>query len=65
MLVQLCRKRAGELIYEREIARVGKNALATDAKTARQLGFLVDRVRSAKVGVLFPTRVQQAIRMHF
>ncbi|CCF51142.1 hypothetical protein NDA11_001995 [Ustilago hordei] len=48
MLVQLCRKRAGELIYEREIARVGKNALTTDAKTARQLGFLVDRVRSAK-----------------
>jgi len=51
MLVQLCRRRAGELVYEREIARIGKNASSTDSKTVRQLGFLVDRVRSAKVSI--------------
>ena len=52
MLIQLCRRRAGELVYEREITRIGKNASSTDAKSARQLGFLVDRVRSAKVSFL-------------
>lgn len=49
LLVQLCRRRAGELVYVREVARIGKSAPASDMKSARQLGFLVDRVRSAKV----------------
>lgn len=46
MLIQLCRARAGELVYEREIARMGKDASGT--KAGRQLGFLSDRVRAAK-----------------
>ncbi|SPO20336.1 related to GPI - transamidase subunit [Ustilago trichophora] len=50
MLIQLCRRRAGELVYEREVARLGQN---TDTKSARQLGFLVDRVRSAKRRMVF------------
>ncbi|KAJ1030044.1 hypothetical protein NDA16_000957 [Ustilago loliicola] len=53
MLVQLCRRRAGELVYEREVARIGQSATDTEAKTARQLGFLVDRVRSAKRHMVF------------
>lgn len=48
MLVQLCRRRAGELVYEREIAQIGRHSSSTDTKAARQLGFLVDRVRFAK-----------------
>ncbi|CDW98839.1 hypothetical protein, partial [Sporisorium scitamineum] len=48
MLIQLCRRRAGELVYEREIARIGKVTSSNDTKAQRQLGFLVDRVRSAK-----------------
>ncbi|SJX60706.1 related to GPI-transamidase subunit [Sporisorium reilianum f. sp. reilianum] len=48
MLIQLCRRRAGELVYEREIARIGKDASPNDTKAQRQLGFLVDRVRFAK-----------------
>ena len=48
MLIQLCRQRAGELVYESEIVRIGQNASSTDVKAARQLGFLADRVRSAK-----------------
>ncbi len=53
MLLLLCRRRAGELVYEREIARIGKNASSTDTKAGRQLGFLVDRVRSAKRRAVF------------
>ncbi|TKY90887.1 hypothetical protein EX895_000885 [Sporisorium graminicola] len=48
MLIQLCRRRAGDLVYEREITRIGKDASPTDTKAQRQLGFLVDRVRFAK-----------------
>ncbi|KAJ9476529.1 GPI transamidase component GAB1 [Pseudozyma hubeiensis] len=54
MLVQLCRSRAGELVYEREVARIGKDANSTDTiKATRQLGFLADRVRSAKRFAVF------------
>ncbi|GAC99404.1 cell division cycle protein 91 [Pseudozyma hubeiensis SY62] len=54
MLVQLCRSRAGELIYEREVARIGKDANSTDTiKATRQRGFLADRVRSAKRFAVF------------
>lgn len=49
MLVQLARRRAGELVYQREIVRLGKAASISDTKVVRQLGFLVDRTRSAKV----------------
>jgi hypothetical protein len=47
MLIQLARRRAGERVYEREVARIG--SANSTAKPSRQLGFLVDRVRSAKV----------------
>ena len=53
MLIQLCRRRAGELVYEREIARIGKHGASTDSKAQRQLGFLVDRVRFAKRFAVF------------
>ncbi|SNX84047.1 related to GPI - transamidase subunit [Melanopsichium pennsylvanicum] len=48
MLIQLCRRMSGELVYQREIARIGKTTSSTGTKVARQVGFLVDRVRSAK-----------------
>ncbi len=53
MLVQLCRHRAGEIVYEREIARLGRHASATDTKAVRRLGFLADRVRFAKRFAVF------------
>ncbi|GAK61992.1 GPI transamidase component PIG-U [Moesziomyces antarcticus] len=52
MLIQLARRRAGERVYEREVARIGSAASST-AKSSRQLGFLVDRVRSAKRFMVF------------
>lgn len=51
LLAQLSVQRAGERVYLGEFSRIERDQTKDYSKKLKQRGFLVDRVRFAKVGV--------------